>query len=260
MAGPDYAGRALVLRKTKLGESDLIFTLLDADGRQRRAVGKGARKPTSPFASRLELYATVDVLCARGRSLDVLREARSVAARPEVRTSMERAAAAGPMAELLAKTTQAELAEPRLFQATEAALDALAEAPVQVAPALTAAQLLKALAFSGLRPQLGACVGCGRPLAADGTEPLRLALAEGGLVCAGCRGLFDAMPADPTAIACAQGLIGRPFAAIVEEPPALGAAFASLHLAQGLIREHAGVRLKSLEFLLSCGLFDTGLQ
>ena len=39
---PSYPLRALVLRKTKLGETDLILTLLAADGRQVREVHAGS--------------------------------------------------------------------------------------------------------------------------------------------------------------------------------------------------------------------------
>ena len=52
MAQPTYSVRGIVLRKTKLAETDLIVTLLADDGTQRRAVAKGARKPSSTFASR----------------------------------------------------------------------------------------------------------------------------------------------------------------------------------------------------------------
>ena len=52
MAQPAYSLRALVLRRTKLGESDLILTLLSEDGSQKRAVAKGARRPMSSFAAR----------------------------------------------------------------------------------------------------------------------------------------------------------------------------------------------------------------
>ncbi|MFQ9180415.1 MAG: DNA repair protein RecO [Eggerthella lenta] len=75
---PTYDARAIVLRKTKLGESDLILALLAEDGSQIRAVAKGARKPASSFAARLELYSVVDLLVARGRSLDIVKEARLV--------------------------------------------------------------------------------------------------------------------------------------------------------------------------------------
>ena len=67
MVGPTYSLHAIVLRKTKLGESDLILTLLAEDGRQVRAVAKGARKPNSPFSSRLEIFAEVEALMASGR-------------------------------------------------------------------------------------------------------------------------------------------------------------------------------------------------
>ena len=74
MAQSTYNARVLVLRKTKLGESDLILSLLAQDGSQIRAVAKGARKPTSQFSSRLELYSQADVLLAQGRSLDIVKE------------------------------------------------------------------------------------------------------------------------------------------------------------------------------------------
>ena len=81
MSQPTYGARGIVLRKTKLGEGDLVVTLLSEDGSQLRAVAKGARKPTSPFASRLELYSVADALLARGRSLDIVKEARLVEAK-----------------------------------------------------------------------------------------------------------------------------------------------------------------------------------
>ena len=91
MASPTYTTRALVLRKTKLGETDLVVTLLAQDGSQVRAVAKGARKPANVFSARLELYSVVDVLCSKGRSLDVVSEARLVASNERVRLDLEHA-------------------------------------------------------------------------------------------------------------------------------------------------------------------------
>ncbi len=69
MAGSrTYRTKALVLDKTKLKETDLILTLVDERGRQIRAVAKGARKPGGRLAARCELFCTVDLLIARGRS------------------------------------------------------------------------------------------------------------------------------------------------------------------------------------------------
>lgn len=78
MAGPTYSLHAIVLRKTKLGESDLILTLLAEDGRQVRAVAKGARQagiPRSPPGLKSLLKWK---LSASGKSLDIVKEVRLV--------------------------------------------------------------------------------------------------------------------------------------------------------------------------------------
>ena len=114
MASRTYALKALVLRKTKLGEGDLIVTFLAEDGSSLRAVAKGARKPSSVFASRLELYAEVDLLCAEGRSLDIVKEARLVDAHASLRGDVERAAAAACMCELRAHGSRRACGRQRL--------------------------------------------------------------------------------------------------------------------------------------------------
>ena len=172
MAQPTYSLRALVLRRTKLGESDLILTLLSEDGSQKRAVAKGARRPKSSFAARTEPFCVIDALCATGRSLDILKEARLVAAHDALRCNLEASAAAAPVAELLARMSQRDLANPRLFQSAMRMLDAMDGADDSHRAALSAAELLKILAFSGLRPSLEICVGCGEPVAL--TEGARL--------------------------------------------------------------------------------------
>ena len=156
MAQSTYNARVLVLRKTKLGESDLILSLLAQDGSQIRAVAKGARKPTSQFSSRLELYSQADVLLAQGRSLDIVKEARLVAGNAALRESMELAACAAPIVELLDRITQPGLEVPKLFPLTQTALDVLASADSAHGPAICAAWLLKAFAFLGIRPSLDA--------------------------------------------------------------------------------------------------------
>lgn len=168
MARPTYRARVLVIRKTKLGETDLILTMLAEDGSQLRAVAKGARKPSGAFASRLELFCEADVLLVRGKSLDIVKEARLICGNAQVRESLERASAASVMVELLDRATQPDLPSPKLFPMTHAALAALAAANVAHAPAICAAHLLKTFAFAGVRPTLAECSLCGEPLAAGG--------------------------------------------------------------------------------------------
>lgn len=263
MASPTYTNRALVLRKTRLSESDLIVTFLSETGAQLRAVAKGARKPTSQFASRLELFSEVDVLCAEGRNLDVVKEARLVSGHDGLRASLEHATAAAPMAELLERVTQQDLEEPRLFQASSVAFSCLEGASVASVPALAGAHLLKTLAFAGLRPSLNACAVCGSALeTAQGSVGgnVRFSFSEGGAVCSACASSCETLPVQAATLAWASAFLGSPFADISERAVPLDVSFAVLRLAQGLVREHVGARLRSLEFLFSCGLFGDGVE
>ena len=254
-ASPSYSLRALVLRRTKLGESDLILTLLSEDGSQKRAVAKGARRPKSSFAARTEPFCVIDALCATGRSLDILKEARLVAAHDALRCNLEASAAAAPVAELLARMSQRDLANPRLFQSAMRVLDAMDGADDSHRAALSAAELLKILAFSGLRPSLEVCVGCGEPVALVEGARIPFSAAGGGVLCESCRGLDESVLVDAGTLCWAQYFLTTPFDAIAEGPVDLTGTFAVLHLVQDLVRAHIGSSLKSLEFLFTCGLF-----
>lgn len=256
MASATYKARVIVLRKTKLGESDLIVTMLVEDGSQIRVVAKGARKPSSSFATRLELYSVAEVLCSKGRSLDVVTEARLVASNERIRFDMEHAACAAPMVELLDRVTQDGLESPRLFALTQAALACLNTASATQAPALCAAHLLKALALSGLRPSLTSCVGCGCNVALERSDQVVfVSYREGGVVCTSCRSQVEAIAVSASILSWCKILLGSTFAEISQRDIDLSSSFAVLRFCQQWTREHVGVNLKSLNFLFTCGLF-----
>lgn len=255
MAQPTYPLRALVLRRTKLGESDLILTMLASDGSLAKAVAKGARKPKSSFAARTEPLCVADLLIARGRSLDIVKEARLSRAHDGLRRGIEASAAAMPLLELLGRVAQPALANPRLFQAAERALDVMDGADDAHRLALGAACLLKLLAFSGLKPSLEVCIACGEPVALREGDRVPFSAIEGGVACVGCRPSLETEPVEAATLCWGQYFLGSTFDAIAEGPADVSASFAVLHLAQSLVRAHVGAPLKSLEFLFTSGLF-----
>mgnify|MGYP000155142853 CR=1 FL=1 len=89
-----------MLDKTKLKETDLILTMLDERGRQVRAVAKGARKPGGRLAARCEMFCTVDLLLAHGRSLDVVSQAELMEAPLGAAPDYEMTCAASAIAEV----------------------------------------------------------------------------------------------------------------------------------------------------------------
>lgn len=252
MASPTYPLRALVLRRTKLGESDVICTLLSSDGSQVRAVAKGARKPTSAFASRLEVYAVCDLLLARGKTLDIIKEARLVEGNAHLRCALAMMEAAAPMVELLDRTTQAGLADARLFDMTCKALDTLKETDEAQTRVVCAAHLFKALAILGFRPRLDACVECGRPLSLENApERVPFSLIDGGVVCADCRGHVETILLDRSVAQWAQALIFATFEEILPFEVAPETSLGLLRFLQLWVRQHVGTNLKSLSFLIS---------
>ena len=160
MAGSrTYRTKVLVLDKTKLKETDLILTMLDERGRQVRAVAKGARKPGGRLAARCELFCTVDMLLARGRSLDVVSQAELMEAPLGAAPDYETICAASAIAEVARVCSFEDAEDPFTFAITQRALTlvgcGLDSAHMDL---LVAAFVFKLLSHVGYRPDFSACV------------------------------------------------------------------------------------------------------
>jgi DNA repair protein RecO len=168
----DLSTTVIVCKKTKLAETDLIITGFSEQGRQVRAVAKGARKPGSRLGAHLELYAVVRLLLHKGRSLDTVVEAQSVASNASCRADVLHSAGAAVIVELLDKVSADAADDPRLFAMTAAALDSVGAVGESGVMLVCAAAILKLSAQIGLRPSLQHCVACGQAMlaTADGTQ------------------------------------------------------------------------------------------
>jgi DNA repair protein RecO (recombination protein O) len=177
-----YRDDGVVLRVQKLGEADRIITVFTRREGKVRAVGKGVRRTTSKFGSRLEPFSHVDLQLYTGRTLDIITQAESI--------TPYGANIVGDYARYTAGTTILETAdrlteerEPalRLFLLLVGALRSLAggEHP----PSLVLdAFLLRAMAVAGWEPVLDECARCGNP-----GEHRAFSVPAGGVVCFSCR-------------------------------------------------------------------------
>ncbi len=239
------------MRRTKLGESDVICTLLAEDGSQVRAIAKGARKPSSPFSSRLEVYAVCDLLLSQGRSLDIVKEARLVDGNAHLRSDISPMQGAAPIVELLDRATQVGLQDRRLFPMACAALHAFRQAQCPY-PLLTVAQLLKSLAVLGFCPRFDVCVACGKPVSlSQGAATVPFSVQEGGVLCRDCSVSFDAMRLDGSLATWAHSLLYSTFEAIAQYRCDSRTCLEMMRFLQIWVRQHLGLRLKSLDFLIS---------
>ena len=247
MAGKGtYRTTAIVLDKTKLGEKDLILTLVASSGRALRAVAKGARKPGSRLAARCELFCEVDLLLARGRNLDVVSQAELVAAPLGARASYEELCAASAVAEVACRCCYEEADDPFVYAVTRAALATLPGLDEAHLALVCAAYVFKLLSHEGYRPDLEGCVLCGDE------APGFFSASAGGLVCASCAAtVAGATPLAPGEGAWLRALIGMRFNELAGTPVDLACAIRLLGFSHTWASTHLEARFRSLETM--CG-------
>ena len=152
-----YTAEVLVLAKTKLGETDLILTLLSSENKQIRAVAKGARKPGAKLCGVSEPFNVFEAKFNVGKKLDICTEARSIEVYAALRCDYGRMMAGSVALEIARQATNDGDDIDRLYAMTRAYLDTLCAASDELADTLTAAYLLKILAMIGYSPEYELC-------------------------------------------------------------------------------------------------------
>jgi DNA repair protein RecO (recombination protein O) len=174
---------AIVLRARALGEADRVYTLLTRERGKVDAVAKGARRPRSSMAGRLEPLAEVRVALHKGRSLDVITEARTIKSYWSGLVRPDALATVSLFAETVDMFCEPDLALPEIYALLAGAIAAVASSP---SPAeLVPRFQLRLLHALGLAPADDACVRCGAAFDERGAS---LDLEAGGLGCERCYG------------------------------------------------------------------------
>lgn len=254
-----YRAEGLVLRRTKLGETDLIVTLLcgGEETVQVRAVAKGARKPGSRLAGVVDLGNEVSLLLHRGRNLDTISEGRLVASRASYASEIERSAMASAVLDVAAELTVEGHHDARFYPLTVTALDALEPVSADRLGLVAAAYTLKAAAMQGYRPSFDQCVRCGAEVDVAGAaargEQVAFSLEEGGVVCPSCADAQTGRPVGAAVLAWAQTLLGVRFSDLAAMAPvpregALGLEL--LDFARLWLGYYPGVRSRAVDFVL----------
>jgi DNA repair protein RecO (recombination protein O) len=205
---PVYKVEAIVLRRANLGEADRVVTLFTREHGRLSAAAKGARKPKSRFAGRLELFTHLRALLARGKTLDVVSQVEVIDPFPAVRGDLTRMSVASFVAEVTDRGTAEREPQPSIFDALRQALRLIASGDAELAGHWYAAQILS---LSGYGPVTDRCVVCGRPLRTGAA----FSLALGGSLCPVDRARDpDALPASAVALAALGFLREMPASAL----------------------------------------------
>jgi len=164
------------------GEADRIITVLTPGYGKLRCIAKGVRRSTSRMAGHLELFAHVHLMLARGRELDVVTQASTVAPFRELREDLLRCSHAYHLAELVDGFLQDRDENSAVFLLLAQALAALAGGATS--PELVARHFeVQLLGAVGFRPELVACLGCSEAIAPG---PNGYSASLGGVLCPAC--------------------------------------------------------------------------
>lgn len=174
-----YRLTAIVLRRRDMGEADRLLTVLAREQGKLTLLAKGVRRQASRKAGHLEPFTQVDLLVARGKSLDIITQAETIKAHPHLREDLWRSSWAYYVAELADAFTQEADPNVPLFDLLSDTLDRLEDEAIDLALAVRYYEL-HALSLAGYQPQLFRCVQCDALLK---PEVNFLSVERGGCLC-----------------------------------------------------------------------------
>jgi DNA repair protein RecO (recombination protein O) len=195
---PLLVSDAIVLHAFDYLESSRIFRLATREGGVRSALAKGVRRSQKRFGSALDLFAqgTAQLSTRPGRDLDTLSGFEVVRSRAALAADMGRFTGASAIAEVVLHFS-ADHADPALFDAVVAALDAIGSAEPGHARDATLAGAWRVIAALGFSPELASCAECHAAIEPD--APAVFSHVAGGILCERCARLAPAgrrLPAD----------------------------------------------------------------
>lgn len=174
---------AVIIKKTRLGEADVIFTMYTPHLGKIQGIAKSVRKTTSRMAGHLELLTYSQITLARGKSLDTVIGSQTINSFLPIKSDLELISCGLYLLELVSQFTSDETSDPGLFDLLLSSLERLARGADR--QMLLRYFELKLLRHAGYEPELSRCVVCRKAL-----EEGKFALFSpggGGLICAGCR-------------------------------------------------------------------------
>ena len=146
------SAHGIILRTRPLTETSLIVNWLTPDLGRIATVAKGARRPKSPFAGKLDLFYAADFSFSRSRTSELhnLREVKLHATRSGLRDDMGKFQQAAYATAFIEQATETETPLPEIFKLVESFLNFLGANPAT--PQNIFALELKFLRELGLEP------------------------------------------------------------------------------------------------------------
>jgi DNA repair protein RecO (recombination protein O) len=210
---------ALVLRVIPFRDTSKILTVYTAEHGLVSLLAKGVRGVKPRYGAALELFAAIDLVYYQkdSRELQLLSQAMLLDPFLGLSRDLHRYAHAAAVLELLLRLLAGQEPPGRLYPLSIRTLECLEQGPRQALPAVFRAFEIKAVSFLGHRPEVAACIVCGRTF--DGYPAF--APHHGGVVCHECAPSTDGLVRiSPPALEYFRRLLRSPLVDLFENPVA----------------------------------------
>ncbi|WP_093688536.1 DNA repair protein RecO [Sporolituus thermophilus] len=177
----EYSAEAILLTVRDCGTVDRMVTLFSRQYGKITAVAFGARRPKSSFAGCLQPFSHVDLLLARNRGGECIRQCEIIHGHRKLREELPRMVYATLVAEIVTELWPENEADSDVFELLVDVLFTLEERNPRVAAIAAAWQLL---ALAGFAPEYRRCVACGSVI----SLPAHFNIGAGGVMCPACGG------------------------------------------------------------------------
>lgn len=180
-----YKATGINLKAIPMGEADRLITILTREHGLVRVMAVGARKQNAKLGGRSDLFVVNDLLIAKGRSLDKVIQAETLASYPGLGQDLKKLTASQYLAELSLCQAMSEQPQEDLFILLNEHLKRLERSPDTLVMAHLTHAVFQLLALGGVAPQVQQCCVTRRPLTpnfADAHWRIVFSIPSGGVV------------------------------------------------------------------------------
>lgn len=152
-----YTVTGINLKSMPIGETDRLVTILTQERGLVRVVAVGSRKHNSSLAGRSGSFVINQLLIAKGRSLDKIAQAETLASYPGLSQDLRKLTASQYLAELALHQALSDQPQEELFCLLSEHLARLEQSPTSLVLAHLTQAVFQLLVLSGFVPQLQTC-------------------------------------------------------------------------------------------------------
>ncbi|MFZ7119897.1 MAG: DNA repair protein RecO [Eubacteriaceae bacterium] len=173
----------IVIKKTNLGDNDLIITIFTKEKGKIQVVAKGAKKVKSKFIGSTQLFSYSNFVYYTGKSFNYLSQSELIESFYNIRKDLEKLSVATYLIEIINLAFEEEDKDERVLNLVLYSLNTINRLKIKSSKYILLAYQLKMMGLMGYAPNLHHCSKCLKEY-----EEYFFSIETGGVICKECKG------------------------------------------------------------------------